>query len=56
MTNSAQRRIAAIAQVHRRLYTSNNVEQVDMREYLGALVEELGETWSSPTAPRTTTS
>ncbi|WP_404365610.1 sensor histidine kinase [Sphingomonas sp. MMS24-J45] len=48
-----QRRIAAIAQVHRRLYTSNNVEQVDMREYLGALVEELGETWSSPTAPRT---
>lgn len=48
-----QRRIAAIAQVHRRLYTSNDVEQVDMREYLGALVEELGETWSSPTAPRT---
>ena len=47
-----QRRIAAIAQVHRRLYTSNDVEQVDMREYLGALVEELGETWSTPTAPR----
>jgi len=48
-----QRRIAAIAQVHRRLYTTNDVEQVDMREYLGALVEELGETWSSPAAPRT---
>ena len=48
-----QRRIAAIAQVHRRLYTSNDVEQVDMREYLGALVEELGETWSTPAAPRT---
>lgn len=48
-----QRRIAAIAQVHRRLYTENDVEQVDMREYLGALVEELGETWSTPTAPRT---
>lgn len=48
-----QRRIAAIAQVHRRLYTSNDVEQVDMREYLGALVDELGETWSTPTAPRT---
>ena len=48
-----QRRIAAIAQVHRRLYTSNHVEQVDMREYLGALVEELGETWSTPAAPRT---
>jgi len=48
-----QRRIAAIAQVHRRLYTSNDVEQVDMREYLKALVDELGETWSTPTAPRT---
>lgn len=47
-----QRRIAAIAQVHRRLYTSDDVEQVDMREYLGALVEELGETWSTPAAPR----
>lgn len=47
-----QRRIAAIAQVHRRLYTSNDVEQVDMREYLKALVDELGETWSSPSAPR----
>jgi two-component sensor histidine kinase len=48
-----QRRITAIAQVHRRLYTSNDVEQVDMREYLGALVDELGETWSTPAAPRT---
>ncbi|MFC3578933.1 sensor histidine kinase [Sphingomonas hylomeconis] len=48
-----QRRIAAIAQVHRRLYTSNQVESVDMREYLGALVGELGETWSTPDAPRT---
>ncbi len=48
-----QRRIAAIAQVHRRLYTANHVEHVDMREYLGALVDELGETWSSPAAPRT---
>ena len=48
-----QRRIAAIAQVHRRLYTSNDVEHVDMQEYLGALVDELGQTWSSPTARRT---
>ena len=47
-----QRRIQAIAQVHRRLYTSNDVESVDMREYLGALVEELAETWSSEALPR----
>ncbi|MEO5866660.1 MAG: response regulator [Sphingomonas sp.] len=47
-----QRRIDAIGQVHRRLYTSDDVEQVDMREYLGALIDELGETWSTKAAPR----
>ena len=47
-----QRRIEAIAQVHRRLYTSNDVENVDMRDYLGALVEELADTWSTDAAPR----
>lgn len=43
---ATQRRIGAVAQVHRRLYTSDDVESVDMREYLGAIVEELGETWA----------
>ncbi len=47
-----QRRIQAIAQVHRRLYTSNDVENVDMQEYLGALVDELAETWSTEALPR----
>jgi two-component sensor histidine kinase len=47
-----QRRIAAIGQVHRRLYTTDDVESVDMRDYLGALVEELAETWSSKESPR----
>ncbi len=47
-----QRRIQAIAQVHRRLYTSNDVESVDMQEYLGALVDELAETWSTDALPR----
>ena len=47
-----QRRIAAIGQVHRRLYTADDVESVDMREYLGALVEELAQTWSRTEAPR----
>jgi two-component sensor histidine kinase len=41
-----QRRISAIGQVHRRLYTSDDVESVDMQEYLAALVSELRETWS----------
>ena len=47
-----QRRIGAIAQVHRRLYTGSDVERVDMRDYLRALIDELGETWSSDAAPR----
>ena len=50
--DDTQRRIEAIAQVHRRLYTSSDVESVDMREYLAALMAELGETWSSDAAPR----
>lgn len=47
-----QRRIAAIAQVHKRLYTSDDVETVDMEEYLGALVGELEQTWSTPVSRR----
>lgn len=42
-----QSRIAAIGAVHRRLYTSNDVEGVEMDEYLRALVDELGQTWST---------
>jgi two-component sensor histidine kinase len=47
-----QRRIAAIAQVHRRLYTSASVEHVDMAEYLAQLVEELGQTYQGDGADR----
>ena len=47
-----QRRIEAIIQVHRRLYTSGEVETVDMQDYLAALVRELEDTWSTPQAPR----
>jgi two-component sensor histidine kinase len=49
---STKQRIAAIAQVHRRLYSSGDVERVDMRDYLGALAEELEQTWSTPSSPR----
>jgi two-component sensor histidine kinase len=47
-----QQRIVAVAQVHKRLYNSPEVEAVDMADYLGALAEELGQTWSSPQSPR----
>jgi two-component sensor histidine kinase len=47
-----QRRIEAIIQVHRRLYSSQDVESVDMREYLDALVRELQDTLSSAASPR----
>lgn len=36
-----QSRITAIAQIHRRLYTSMDVANIDMDAYLGGLVEEL---------------
>lgn len=38
----AQARIEAVAHVHRRLYTSSDMETVAMDEYLAGLVEELG--------------
>lgn len=47
-----QQRIQAIAQVHRRLYTSGDVEFVSMDDYLAALVTELEQTWSTPQSPR----
>ena len=46
-----QRRIAAISRVHRELYTSDDVETVEMADYLSALIRELEMTWSRPTAP-----
>ena len=39
-----QARIGAIMQIHKRLYTSHDVEVVDMRDYLEGLVEDLRKT------------
>lgn len=50
-----QMRIQAVAQVHRRLYTSAHVEKVAMNDYLASLVSDLEETWSTPQSPRTMT-
>jgi len=50
--SDTQRRIDAIAQVHRKLYNSSDTGSVEMDEYLSAIVEELEETWSTPSAPR----
>ncbi|MGZ6040409.1 MAG: histidine kinase dimerization/phosphoacceptor domain -containing protein, partial [Phenylobacterium sp.] len=47
-----QRRIEAIIQVHRRLYSSQDVESVDMQDYLAALVRELEDTLSTAASPR----
>jgi len=38
-----QTRIAAISQVHRRLYTSRDVRRVELDAYLTGLIEELGQ-------------
>ena len=48
-----QQRIATIAHVNRRLYTSNDVEFVPMDEYLRGLASDLAATWSTSAAPRT---
>lgn len=47
-----QARITAIAQVHKRLYTADDVSGVAMDDYLAALVAELEKTWSTPVSPR----
>lgn len=41
-----QRRIEAIGQVHRRLYTSDDVQTVDIAAYLAALLRELEDSWA----------
>lgn len=41
MMRETEARILAIAQIHRRLYTSSDVRAVDMVEYLSGLAEEL---------------
>lgn len=41
MMRETEARILAIAQIHRRLYTSSDVRAVDMDEYLSGLAEEL---------------
>ena len=49
--DDTQRRIDAIAQVHRGLYASDDVQSIAMDQYMSALVAELQNTWSSKTAP-----
>ncbi len=39
-----QRRIEAVAQVHKRLYTSDDVTSVDLRGYLEGLIDQSGDT------------
>jgi len=47
-----QQRISTIAHVNRRLYTSNDVEHVQIDEYLEGLAADLAATWSTSAAPR----
>lgn len=46
-----QARIAAVAGIHRRLYTSADVRVVDMDAYLSSLAQELNEAMSAETKP-----
>lgn len=49
--NQVQARITAIAGVHRRLYTSDDIRQVEMKGYLDGLLAELGTTLTSSGHP-----
>ena len=48
-----QVRIGAIAQIHRRLYTSDDITVIDMDTYLEGLVEELATAMIADGTPRT---
>lgn len=50
-----QQRIATVAQVNRRLYTTNDVEFVAMDDYLAGLAVDLSESWSNGPAERRVT-
>lgn len=50
-----ERRIDAIAQVHRSLYATDDAEGVDMKDYLQALIDELGGAWASEKPKRALT-
>jgi two-component sensor histidine kinase len=45
-----QQRIATIAQINRRLYSTGDVENVAMADYLPALVEDIAHGWSTKAA------
>lgn len=47
-----QQRIATIAQVNRRLYTTDDVEFVAMDDYFAGLAADLSESWSTSVARR----
>ena len=44
----ATHRVMAVAQVHRRLYTSEDVQTVAVDQYLEALVDDLRKSADSP--------
>jgi two-component sensor histidine kinase len=49
----ATRRVMAVAQVHKRLYTSDDVQSVSIDQYLTALVDDLSKTDDSEISPLT---
>ncbi len=49
----AMRRVMAVAQVHKRLYTSDGVQSVSVDQYLAALVEDLAHTDDPDASPLT---
>lgn len=47
-----RQRVQTIGRLHRRLYTSDDIESVDLGEYLATVLKDIEDAWSTEQAPR----
>lgn len=47
-----RQRVQTVSRLHRRLYTSEDIESVDLKEYLETVLSDLEDAWSTTEAPR----
>ena len=47
-----RQRVQTVSRLHRRLYTSEDIESVDLKEYLETVLSDLEDAWSTVEAPR----
>lgn len=47
-----RQRVQTISRLHRRLYTSEDIESVELQEYLATVLTDIQDAWSTDAAPR----